>query len=71
MFQKTVVKQFKKSNCTGDTLYYIGSDDWGSMGILELLDPDDETRKILQNITTYLPGDMANISEDFKQETCV
>jgi hypothetical protein len=41
------------------------------MGILELLDPEDDTRKILQNITTYLPGDMANNTEDFKQETCV
>lgn len=41
------------------------------MGILELLDPDDETRKIIQNITTYLPGDMANIPEDFKQETSI
>jgi hypothetical protein len=37
------------------------------MGILELLYPDEETRKILQNITTYLPGDMADISEDVKQ----
>jgi len=41
------------------------------MGILELLNPDDETRKILQNVTTYLPGDVANNPEDFKQETCV
>lgn len=41
------------------------------MGIHELLDPEYETRKNLQNITTYLPADMANIPEDFKQETCV
>jgi hypothetical protein len=40
------------------------------MGILELLDPDGEIRKILQTITPYLPGDMAN-TPDFKQETCV
>ena len=43
----------------------------GWLGILELLDPDDETRNFLQNITTYLPGDMENNPENFKQETYV
>jgi hypothetical protein len=51
--------------------YYIGSDDWGGMDILELLYPDGETRKTLQNITTCLPGDMVNIPEDIKPETCM